>query len=116
MLNVVKIIFPFFSLPKFRKGILALICCKKLSSIKLDTPTQARKIVSKQKTLEHNQSWPSAKKPVLSRVRFQSTNLDSIVEIDSESTSGQGNPLRGIDNKTVREDRKFQVVYLFMFS
>ena len=91
----------FFSLPKFRKGILALICCKKLSSIKFDppAPTQGRKIVEKQKNLEHNLSWPSAKKPVLSRVRFQSTNLDSIDEIDSESTSGQGNSLRGIDKK-----------------
>jgi hypothetical protein len=96
-LNVVKIIFPpfFFSLPKFRKGILALICCKKLGSIKFDPPTQARKRIAKQKTLEHNLSWPSAKKPVLSRVRFQSTNLDSIDEIDSESSSGQGNSLTG---------------------
>ena len=58
-------------------------------------------MVSKQKTLEHNLSWPSAKRPVLQRVRFQSTNLDSIDEIDSESTSGQANSLRGIDNKAV---------------
>ena len=98
---MLKLYFLSFSLPKFRKGILALICCKKLSSIKFDPPNQARKIVSKQKTLEHNLSWPSAKRPVLQRVRFQSTNLDSIDEIDSESTSGQANSLRGIDNKTV---------------
>ena len=71
------------SLPKFRKGILAIVFCQKLDTIQFDTPSKTRKKLEKQRTLEFEQQ-KSSRKP---RVRFETYTTESLVEVDPELAS-----------------------------
>ena len=69
----------FFSLPKFRKGILALLSCQSLSSIDLDNPIQSWR----------GSSWPKSKKRPKARARFKSDEitLESFGDILTNQTT-----------------------------
>ena len=75
-----------FSIPKFRKGILALLTCQDVSTIYLDSPIQNQKKYEIRQN-GTNMSWPTTKKRPKPRVRFESDDitLDSFNEIYSAS-------------------------------
>ena len=83
---LISYLFFHFSLPKFRKGIVAFITCKNLSKINLDTPTELKKKPEKDKTFEHKPEWDDCKRKTVPRVRFDTHKCDitGITEIGSE--------------------------------